>query len=91
MEITKALCLSTSHITAATAQSMEEQDSGFPIAVWRGDYGFFVSVHAISRDGGAGLPGDLIDCMERAVTYDCEFLRLDSDGPVMNGLKTYDW
>lgn len=97
MEITKALCLSTAHVKFHTIEWLDEKLKGsrspsyLPFTVWRSEHGYFIPVYKIGQDGGAGLPGDLIDCMERAVTYDCEFLRLDSDGPVMKGLKTYDW
>lgn len=99
MEITKALCLSTSHITADTAKWLDREPSTFgkplPMTVWKGDYGWFLPCYdadarnQMATEGSA--PEELLALLNRAGEADCEFLRLDADGSQMEGLPTYDW
>lgn len=87
MEITKSLCLSTAHISEATRDLLQDGEPGF--TVWKAEYGFFMSCHPL--ENGHRLPADLACAMGAALKAECDFLRLDADGPIEEGLATYEW
>jgi hypothetical protein len=39
----------------------------------------------------AGVPKALVDLVRYALALDCQFLLLDADGPIMDGLPVYSW
>ena len=86
MEITQALCLSTAHISQETRDLLGDGEPGF--TVWKAEYGFFMPCYPLEH--GHRLPADLACAMGAALKADCEFLRLDADGPVTEGLPTYE-
>jgi hypothetical protein len=89
MEITKALCLSTVHIRPATSTMLENDD--LPLTVWRAGPGFFIPVYAANDvELSEQLPADLVRVMRYAILHECEFVRLDSDGPHVAGIDDYE-
>jgi hypothetical protein len=95
-EITKALCLSTAHISEKTANKL---DSTFhqglrplEISLWHHrEFGYFMPAYPGAEPDSHDLPEDLMACLKLAHMNGCEFLRLDSDGPTVEELPTYDW
>jgi hypothetical protein len=87
MEITKALCLSTAHIKPETAKWLD--GGSLPFTVWRSDYGWFM--YAGPDRDREGFPADLSACLDAAAEAECDFLRLDGDGPEVDGLETFEW
>lgn len=97
MEITKALCLSTVHIHPTTARWLDDghnQIGNCPFTVWEASYGYFIPVCSATEPSEAwraAVPDELQRLMLVAGTADCTFLRLDNDGPEVDGLPVFDW
>lgn len=96
MEITKALCLSTAHISEVTNEIIQSHlNNGrhkLPMTIWHAEYGYFMSAHHAAEDiPPKEIPADLLRLMCYAKMHECEFLRLDNDGPVEEGIETYEW
>jgi hypothetical protein len=101
MEILKALVLSTVHIRPDTADWLDGKPTTvwqvtptverLPFTVWRSEYGYFIAVSHIldSRAGDLTATDDLLACLGAASAAGCEWLRLDGDGPEMDGLPDY--
>jgi hypothetical protein len=91
MEITKALCLSTAHISELTNDKLHRQYLRLPLTKWHHpEYGWFISTHN-AMEQEANIPRDLFLLLCRAIMEDCTFLRLDRDGPIVEGIETYEW
>ena len=92
MEITKALCLSTAHVSPETIGLLEGGASSLPMTVWESQYGFFLPTLLADLDMfRPAIPDDLHVLMTLAEANGCEFLRLDADGPVVEDLKVYHY
>lgn len=101
MEIMKFLCLSTVHIDPETAKWLDGEPStvwltvptvhDLPFTVWKSEYGYFLSVEILDyRDSDIRVPADLLACLRKASEAGCEWLRLDGDGPAIEGLADYE-
>ena len=93
-EIEKTLVLSTRHITLKDSRLLGSYGLGNTI-VDEYPYGWWIHVSddrvsrvAVRRDGFSRAFRDLI---ELAHVKRCGRLRLDQDGPVMDGLATFNW
>lgn len=94
LEISKMLTISTKHITT-------EANEGILYAYYDNDE--YVSTLVYSKDGYGWFiyidedfekktnPECLKNCMRFARENGCNWLCLDSDGPVVNGLPVYEW
>lgn len=99
MEITKALCLSTVHISQESSRWLDRShsDYGAPFTVWEGEHGYFFPSYFATLEPEeaattrARIPADIWAVMEKAHAADCAFVRLDSDGPTVDDLPEYDW
>ena len=86
-EIHKMLTLSTGHITKETSNLLDIDE--METVVYRKDeYGWFVTCWDLDDDT---LPDDLRACAEYAEKNECDWLCLDCDGPVVDGLPVYHW
>jgi hypothetical protein len=97
-EIRKMQVISTKHISKETADWLESIDfrvegpSGGP-----NSYGWVLYAHeepiSLGRPGepNGELPADLFACMTAARRNGCDFIKLDSDGPHVDGLESWDW
>ena len=93
-EIERTLVLSTTHITREDDALLEREDL---VNTTYDPYEFGVRVF-ISNDPAyrlatrlGGFSVAFQDLIELAHAKGCSWLRLDSDGPVMDNLKTFDW
>lgn len=103
-EICRMVTLCTAHIkeeTASLLHGITHKHVAFLDAVVNGvcppvyakeGYGYFFFVDADSlEDYEETMPEDLYACCCYAKEHGCEWLCLDEDGPLMEGLKTYEW
>lgn len=92
LEVMAVLVLSTAHLTAADAASL---DAGlWPTAVADDEYGYFLW----AGDAGAQpKPGDFtpsdgfIAAIALAREVGCRYVRFDRDGPAVDGLPAHAW
>jgi len=92
MEITKMLTISTAHITKETADllNIEPDNDNMQLSVYnKADFGWFIYVN-IDLDN-RNIPDDLRRCLDLAKDNDCNWLCLDCDGEVVDGLDVYEW
>lgn len=84
------LTLSTAHLRERTCNEWLENCpwSCFP----KGEWGWFLYVN---DDPGIthvdSVPNELKPILEYALSLGCSWVMFDSDGPVQDGLVTYDW
>lgn len=85
--ICKTLCLSTAHITKATARKFDNGDFDFCLA---GKNEFSYTLYS-EFDPEDDLPVDLCRVLEYAGSHDCRFVYLDCDEDIIPELPTYEW
>lgn len=99
LEISKMLTISTNHIKQETGEFLYENynNSKPPICYNHDEFGFFVFCNRdymkslLKEQTYTEIPHDLLLCMVLARTFDCDWLCLDGDGPIVKGLQTYEW
>ena len=92
MDITKMLTISTAHITEETATKLdlEPNTDDMQLSVYlKADYGWLIWANKDLDNCNA--PDDLRKCLELAKANDCEWLCLDCDGEIVDGLVAYEW
>ena len=92
-EIEKTLMASTAHISANDDKLLTGlQHSG---RVSEASYGHRVSVVVLQEDKDAflqeGLSAAFFHLMDEVNRLECQWLHLDSDGPVYDELTKFDW
>jgi hypothetical protein len=93
-EIHKMICLSTSHVCGDTALKFQNANKigSMPVFYDKREYGWFVHVSTDSEpDELAQYPEDVQGVLAYARTRGCGWVMLDSDGPVVEGLPTWEW
>jgi len=92
-EICRFITLSNSHISKNTAGFLSNEcgeAAKSPLVVYKmASYGWMILVP--DTYDGLSLSKDLVDCLEYAKKLECDWLRLDCDGPEMSELKKYEW
>jgi hypothetical protein len=92
-EIQNTLIVSTSHIPQEEAEWLG--NSYYPAAFWAfKDYGwiFWIPSEMETFEIVLGrFPHNVQMLMQLAMSLDCEFLRIDADGPVYKNLPTWEW
>jgi len=90
LEISKMLTCSTAHLSLDTAHALnEQQEEGLPIS-YNFDYGWLV--WAVSRESDSFDPErhpELTALLDFALFYDCEWVKIDRDGLVIEELPTF--
>lgn len=90
-EIRKVLVLSTAHIEPLTM----EIASQLPHFIAEHQYGAYFYVGQAGDvtpfEDPEDYPSDLYACLLYARQLGCEEVKFDSDGPIYEGLKSYDW
>lgn len=98
IEIEKTLVVSTGHITEEDMEKLDgeaDDDSHESLLARVYEEGIIVFVgteedmakRAEDRGFGEGLQKVLVLARNKG----CHYLRLDCDGPILEGYKTYDW
>ena len=98
LEIEKYLVVSTGHITEEDMDRLDEEaddGSGESLVVLVYDEGVIVFVGTkedmAKRAENRGFGEGLQKMLSLARKNDCQHLRLDSDGPTLEGYEVYDW
>ena len=92
-ETYKVLVASTGHTTPKDLDTIESQNSGY--CSYSTDYGVKVYldddiIHRMNTED-SDLSEALSLLIIFAVSNDCSYLELDSDGPIYDSLPIYDW
>jgi hypothetical protein len=100
-EIQNMLIVSNSHIPREEADWISEREHSLPGLKFSNDYGWIFGVPATEPlDPHAIFSGDLLmlaacphlsNLIRLARSLDCEYLRLDADGPEYKDLPTWEW
>lgn len=90
-EIRKVLVLSTAHIEPLTMRRAHH----LPNFLADHEYGAYFYVGSVGDvsciEDPEDYPSDLYACLLYARQLGCEEVKFDSDGPIYEGLKSYDW
>lgn len=92
LPIYKYLDLSTAHITPETDRFLDRESQWqlSEVTVYNKERGYFVHVpEKISEL--VNVPNDLKKCLKLAKKHGCNWLVLDGDAEIVEGLKTYEW
>ena len=101
MEISKILTISTAHITEETAKFIDnvcEDNNLSNLVVYNksakyiggtAQYGWFIYCNVALPD--LNVPKDLLKIMCFTRDNNCDWLCLDRDGEVVDGLDEYEW
>lgn len=93
MEFGKYLVLSTAHVHCATAERLTAwtklPPELQPIAVAPTTYGWFLPTRG--QADAAQLPEELPVILAFALSHDCDYVLLDSDGEEIPGLPVFPW
>lgn len=85
--------ISSAHITQETAELLTRNPDTLPVEVAPYRYGWFVFIFIPEID--VSLPADLAEVFgwfrEQPQFEGANWLRIDADGDVVDGLPTYDW
>lgn len=100
LEITKALTISTAHISEKTKEFLNNEATNedcmltvYPKSECGDIYGWFVYISMFKESNIAKydtLPEDLRQCIAFALDHNCEILCFDSDAYVIPYLRRYD-
>lgn len=94
-EIQRTLVVSTSHISQEDATYLE-QASTWPLSVVWLNYEYGWIIYLFKKDDyfqevTQGAPQSIVSLMRLAIQLNCDWLRIDADGPEVPGLPTYEW
>ena len=93
MEIARMWTLSTAHISRETDKwligQVKEPTEG--LCVYKKTGGYFVYVPDDFDYEEMNLPEDIETIIAFAIGCGVHWICLDSDGPIENGFKTYEW
>jgi hypothetical protein len=86
--VRRFLDLSTGHLTLKTREQLQSNTLQCTVTYQADPYGWWVYV---TQDDGilAEFPQDLADVILYARKHGCEWIKLDSDGPELEGLPWY--
>ena len=84
------LTLSTAHIKKTTNNWLENEPECFsPLVAYKKDeYDWFVCV---LTEECKQMPDDLTNILNLAKENNCDWICLDCDGGILEGLPVYDW
>jgi len=88
MEVRPFLTLSTAHVSEETRLLLEDEPSRFTGGSY-GPNGWFLWC-STENFGDAPIPDDLWQVMEFARAHGCDYILLDRDGNMIDGLPTWE-
>ena len=92
MEIARMLTLSTAHIKEETANFLNDESRECLTVYPKLEFGWFIFLDTkYFEDELKLIPEDLAAVLKYAKESGCEWLCLDSDGPITADLPQYDW
>lgn len=95
LEIHKLMVLSTAHITQEDDALLMEQDkSAEEIGVYADaiDHGYLITLGIVNVGVTDNVrTQSLIPIVTKAVAMGAKYIRLDPDGPIIEGLQRYNW
>lgn len=94
LPIYKYLDLSTAHITPETDRFLDRESQWqlSEVIVYNKERGYFVHVPKdLEKLKQMDIPKDLKACLRVAQKHGCNWLVLDGDAEIVEGLKTYEW
>lgn len=95
METGQYLVLSTAHIRCATGQLLTNwadlTPAHQPLAVAPTGYGWFLLTLEVTDEAARLLPKELPAILALGRAQGCDYVLLDSDGPVEDVLPTFPW
>lgn len=91
LEFEKNLIVSTGHITESEMNKLGSGETS--LACYENEYFTLVYVGEIhvGNPPGDDMTPELKKLINLARKNGCQYLKLNRDGPVLEGLKTYDW
>lgn len=98
LEIQRYLTVSTAHITEEDMKRLNLRKATSDTILILNSFDYGVSVYVGSHEEPAwetakteGFSSGLQNMLKLALDNDCRYLKLDCDGPTVEGYKTYNW
>lgn len=92
-EIHKMITLSPAHVSRETAAKIEARwrNEKLPVIYDKETSGWFFATNGHDQNDEVGYPDDLRAILTYARARGCTWIMLDTDGPVVAGLPTWEW
>lgn len=95
METARYLVLSTAHIRCATGKALTrwatDEPPSHPLLVAATHHGWFLGTHHMPPGTADELPEELRAILDLGRELGCDYVLLDSDGPIEENLPTFPW
>jgi hypothetical protein len=93
MDTRKMLCLSTAHVSEATAKMLNDTPyTLWPVVGGPWAYGWLMYAHDERLDSGdKHFPDDLWECCVFARSKGFDYILFDQDADIADGLTFYSW
>ena len=94
LEIQKVLVVSTAHITYADNIDLSHNPCG--LIIDKTDYSFLIyvgkeSICDYDQSKNEKISNELRKLIQLAQDNNCDYLKIDRDGPIYSNIKTFDW
>lgn len=93
-EIKTVLVISTGHLTGLVNSVMEGKGE-IGLVYYSIEYGYVLilppKINLWLKEEGWTAPRCIVDIVRRAKKLKCDWVRLDCDGEVLDGLTYYEW
>ena len=94
-EIKKVLVISTGHLTEFTNSVMVMEKGEIGLVYYPIEHGYVLilppKITEWLKAEGWTAPRCIVDIVRRAKRLGCDWVRLDCDGEVLDGLTYYEW
>ena len=91
LEFEKNLVVSTCHITETDSEKLFSNDNSSELIVHETEYYFLVYVNADYLSSAKDLSDSFLKLYQLAIDNECDYLKIDRDGPEIKGFQKYDW
>ena len=94
-EVCGLITLSTGHLTKSAANWLDDGVTGTLIVYPKKEYGWFIWIGGFANEWHVLKDMLLPEQLEKVIAYalqlGCEWLCLDTAGPLVNGLEQFEW
>lgn len=88
LQLESLLTVSTVHISRQTLDALSDMPTDWFVVAYPNEYGALICVGSLA-DGRSSMPEDMLGLLEFGRANSIDWIKLDADGPEIEGLPTY--